>query len=163
MLPKRLRLKSRWLFQKTLKEGRCLYRSSFFTWIGLNHWKPQASLTVETNSTPPERTYMPRIGFIVSKKVDKRSAVRNRLKRRLRECLRQEILPTLTADQLKQYATWVLIAKPTDNRPSYTALKTALWQGVAYLTPRQKRITTLPNNPTEVMAYVPTPNTNSTP
>jgi ribonuclease P protein component len=159
MLPKRLRLKSRWLFQKTLKEGRCLYRSSFFTWIGLNHWKPNPKISGDSLATEASLVYMPRIGFIVSKKVDKRSAVRNRLKRRLRECLRQEILPTLSAEQLNQYATWVLIAKPTATRPSYTALKSALWQGVGYLTPRQKRTIPPPLKQTESMVYVPTTST----
>jgi ribonuclease P protein component len=134
MLPKRLRLNSRWLFQKTLQEGRCLYRSSFFTWIGLNHWKPQrpssALLPVTTSC------YVPRIGFIVSKKVDKRAAVRNRLKRRIRECLRQEILPTLSAQEVSRFATWVFIAKPSATRPTYAQLRAAILSGVGFLKPK---------------------------
>lgn len=138
MLPKRLRLNARWLFQKTLQEGRCLYRSSFFTWIGLNHWKPQT--TKPTGAQPITAMgkvgYLPKIGFIVSKKVDKRAAVRNRLKRRIRECLRQEILPTLSSEQVNRFATWVFIAKPTATRPSYAQLREALWDGVRFLTPK---------------------------
>ena len=134
MLPKRLRLNARWLFQKTLQEGRCLYRSSFFTWIGLNHWKPQAPHTGARSSEQPIQ-YAPKIGFIVSKKVDKRSAVRNRLKRRIRECLRQEILPTLLPEQVNRFATWVFIAKPTATRPTYAQLREALREGVRFLKP----------------------------
>jgi ribonuclease P protein component len=132
MLPKRLRLNSRWLFQKTLQEGRCLYRSSFFTWIGLNHWKTQTTKQMVT----PSVGYAPKIGFIVSKKVDKRAAVRNRLKRRIRECLRQEILPALTQEQVSRFATWVFIAKPTPTRPSYGQLRAAIIEGVRFLTPK---------------------------
>ena len=151
MLPKRLRLNSRWLFQKTLQEGRCLYRSSFFTWIGLNHWKPQVpnkpTAPVNANLTP----YAPKIGFIVSKKVDKRAAVRNRLKRRIRECLRQEILPTLSPEQVNRFATWVFIAKPTTTRPTYAQLRAAIIEGVRFLTPKtypQKKGTTPHHVPT---------------
>ncbi|MCX5920567.1 MAG: ribonuclease P protein component [Candidatus Melainabacteria bacterium] len=138
MLPKRLRLNARWLFQKTLQEGRCLYRSSFFTWIGLNHWKPQTTKPtgIQPITAMGKVGYLPKIGFIVSKKVDKRAAVRNRLKRRIRECLRQEILPTLSSEQVNRFATWVFIAKPTATRPSYAQLREALWDGVRFLTPK---------------------------
>jgi|GEM_PF-1359871 len=88
MFAKRYRLQAQWLFNKTLKQGMRYYACPLFTIIALKHWHPNAQTTAYN-----QEQYRPRIGFVISKKVDKRAVKRNRLKRMTREWIRQEVWP----------------------------------------------------------------------
>jgi ribonuclease P protein component len=105
MLPKHQRLQSRWLFRKTLS-GLRYYACPAFSIMVLFHWNDAfASQALEKGA------YVPRIGFVVSKKVDKRATRRNRLKRLIRETLRQEILPQ-AGQRLQAVASLAIILRP---------------------------------------------------
>lgn len=86
MFPKRFRLQASWFFHKTLKEGMRYYACPFFVIMALPHWHETARL-----NALDDPHYRPRIGFVTSKKVHKRAVKRNRLKRIVREWLRQHL------------------------------------------------------------------------
>jgi ribonuclease P protein component len=86
MFPKRFRLQASWFFNKTLKEGMRYYACPFFVIMELPHWHETGRL-----KALEDPHYRPRIGFVVSKKVHKRAVKRNRLKRIVREWLRQHL------------------------------------------------------------------------
>ncbi len=86
MFPKRFRLQASWFFNKTLKEGMRYYACPFFVIMALPHWHETARL-----NALEDPAYRPRIGFVVSKKVHKRAVKRNRLKRIVREWMRQRL------------------------------------------------------------------------
>jgi len=64
----------------------------------------------------------PRIGFVVSKKVHKRSVRRNLVKRRLRELVRLCLL-TESHQSLAKYRTLVFIARSGSLETSFQDLK----------------------------------------
>lgn len=64
-----------------------------------------------------------RIGFAVGTKIDKRAVVRNRLRRRLREIFRRELLPEMTKG-----FDLVVIAKPGSTKVEFVALRQAALQ-----------------------------------
>jgi ribonuclease P protein component len=86
MFPKRFRLQASWFFNKTLKEGMRYYACPFFVIMALPHWHETGRLKALND---PQ--YRPRIGFVTSKKVHKRAVKRNRLKRIVREWMRQRL------------------------------------------------------------------------
>ncbi|MCE2930789.1 MAG: ribonuclease P protein component [Vampirovibrionales bacterium] len=86
MFPKRFRLQASWFFNKTLKEGMRYYACPFFVIMALPHWHETGRL-----KALEDPHYRPRIGFVVSKKVHKRAVKRNRLKRIVREWMRQSL------------------------------------------------------------------------
>ena len=97
MLQKQYRLKSRPAFKKALS-GRTFCTSRYFAMYALPH-------------APSHAAQPPRFGFIVSKKVDKRATRRNRIKRRLREAVRQTLLVPPLLEQISGYRVIVLIAR----------------------------------------------------
>ena len=106
MLPAKQRLQSRWLFRKTLN-GLRYYACPSFVIMTLAHWnEPYLAVALATTS------YRPRVGFVISKKVDKRATKRNRLKRIAREHLRQHILPALNSGELTGIASMAIIFRP---------------------------------------------------
>jgi len=102
VLKKANRLKSRGDFKRTLA-GRRLCINDCFVVYGL---------AANPNSAGPfsAERMQPRIGFVVSKKVHKRSTRRNRIKRRLRELLRVYLM-TEKRQILSRYRTLVFIAR----------------------------------------------------
>ena len=86
MFPKRFRLQASWFFNKTLHQGMRYYACPYFVIMALPHWTPDAQ--AKALASPD---YRPRIGFVVSKKVHKRAVKRNRLKRIVREWIRQQV------------------------------------------------------------------------
>lgn len=70
MLNKKNRLKTNSSFKATYCQNRVVSDEFFVLFAGKNK---------------PESGYEPKIGFVVSKKTDKRAVVRNKIKRRMRE------------------------------------------------------------------------------
>ena len=73
MLNKRNRLKTNSSFKATYCQNRVVSDEFFVLFAGKNK---------------PHCNYEPKIGFVVSKKTDKRAVVRNKIKRRMRESFR---------------------------------------------------------------------------
>lgn len=115
MLKRVNRLKSRGDFKKTLA-GRRLCANDCFVMYGLLSPPSQAGSFGVKN---------PRIGFIVSKKVHKRSNRRNRIRRRLRELFRTYLL-TERRELLGQFRTIVVIARAGSLEASYVDLKSRM-------------------------------------
>ncbi|XVJ52295.1 MAG: ribonuclease P protein component [Vampirovibrio sp.] len=86
MFSKPFRLQASWFFNKTLREGIRYYACPFFVIMVLPHWHAHAQAKAQSL-----QAYRPRIGFVVSKKVHKRAVKRNRLKRMVREWIRQNV------------------------------------------------------------------------
>jgi ribonuclease P protein component len=116
VLPTGQRLQSRWLFRKTLS-GLRFYACPSFVVMVLPHWNVTHAEQARTLAT-----YKPRIGFVVSKKVNKRATARNRLKRIVREHLRQHLLPNLKAGQLSGIASMAIIFRPEASQIEEAAL-----------------------------------------
>ena len=77
----------------------------------------------QRDKTPGEKIAAPRLGLIVSKKVDKRAVGRNRIKRQVRESFRQQ-------RQLPG-CDFVVIGRPAASRASNAELRQSLdrlWQ-----------------------------------
>ncbi|MBY0450876.1 MAG: ribonuclease P protein component [Cyanobacteria bacterium] len=106
MLAQRHRLKSALLFEQTLAEQR-LFSCPAFVVYALPAKSPQAAV---------------RIGFIVSKKVEKRATRRNKIKRRLRALSRAYLLPSA------HWQTTVIIARQAAANWSFEALNSAFQQ-----------------------------------
>lgn len=114
MLKKPHRLKSPAAFQKALrgkKTGQCDY----FSVYSLPY--PSAGYYALNR--------IPRFGLIVSKKIDKRAVRRNRIKRRLREILRLDILPQCST-LLKETAIVVIVTRPAIVHADYATLRAAV-------------------------------------
>ena len=120
MLKQRFRLKSFRLFKQTLN-GETLGVTPFFALMGLRHHP-----SFLAQQTDPNRL-LPRFGFIVSKKVEKRATRRNRVKRWLREAVRTRLLPE-QKDSLKQYRTIIIIARPKSLAAGFHSLADTLVQ-----------------------------------
>ena len=80
MLQKVFRLKSPKRFRQTLRSKRLCSNAFFVVYARLHH------------SNYMNNAIGPQVGLIVSKKVAKHAVVRNRLKRRMREILRRDLL-----------------------------------------------------------------------
>ena len=106
MLAQRNRLKSALLFEQTLAEQR-LFSCPAFVVYALPAKLPRALV---------------RIGFIVSKKVEKRATRRNKIKRRLRALSRAYLLSST------QWHTTVIIARQEAANWSFEALNHAFQQ-----------------------------------
>ncbi|MEB3288172.1 MAG: ribonuclease P protein component [Vampirovibrionales bacterium] len=125
MLPKAARLKARHLFAKALNPqiGYHLGSSPFFKILAVPHGQAYLeSREVSGQDSLP----LPRFGFIVSKKVDKRAVIRNRLKRRYREIIRNQVLPGLSRTRLslglRQYRAIVVIVRQASVRADFALL-----------------------------------------
>lgn len=99
MLPKHRRLKSPKLFKRALATTP-FFRSSYFLAFVAPH-------SVDIAENKRQNT---RFGIIISKKVDKRACVRNTIKRRLREAIRQFVLSQY-AGQLNDYAAIIVLVR----------------------------------------------------
>jgi len=89
MLPRKNRLKKKKDFERIFKKGK-EYKEDF--------------LLLKTISN---NLQFSRFGFIINKKVVKKATIRNKIKRRLREVVRREILP-----KIKKRVDCVIIVKP---------------------------------------------------
>ncbi|MDX2084166.1 MAG: ribonuclease P protein component [Candidatus Melainabacteria bacterium] len=122
MLSRPYRLRSDRLFKRTL-HGERLCANSFFAVFVLYHlpnYRASHRGSPRAN-TPPS----PRFGFVVSRKIHKRAVRRNRIKRRLREWVRTQLLPA-HAPALSQVAALVVVARPGSLHASYQAMGEAL-------------------------------------
>lgn len=88
MLPKINRLKKKKDFEKVFNDGQTIKSDIFFL------------------KTLPNDQKVNRIGFVVSKKIDKRAVIRNKVKRRLREAIKGFL------SQLKTGQDYIFIALP---------------------------------------------------
>jgi len=123
VLPKRFRLTRRHLFRTVMDRGHAVRKRHFMA-IGL--------------ATPPGgggtgggREHQLRIGFVVSRKTDKRAVVRNRVRRRLREQIRLLLKeqPTLMTSVGRRCSLWVFVGR----RSAATAPVAELRQDVCSL------------------------------
>ncbi len=73
MLPKKYRLKKNAEFVATYSQRK---------------YVSNAYLTINLGKPKPFEDYISRVAFVVSKKIDKRAVVRNRIKRRMREAFK---------------------------------------------------------------------------
>jgi ribonuclease P protein component len=112
MLKKINRLKSRGDFKRTLA-GRRLCINDCFVVYGL---------VAHPSAGPFQAVMQPRIGFIVSKKIHKKAAYRNRIKRRLRELARTWLLSE-KRETAGRFRTLVFIARSGSLNASYHDLK----------------------------------------
>lgn len=96
MLPQHSRLKSQALFKQALG-GRRLFACGAFVMYGVLR--------------RPGALQPTRIGFIISKKTEKRAVRRNRIKRRLREIFRRQLLAD-PPERLARYTAIVMIIRP---------------------------------------------------
>lgn len=108
MLTRRFRLKQRSLFAKTMSSGMVLCSTPFFLVLGLKR--------LYESDTPS------RFGFIVSKKVSNRAVVRNKIRRRLQELVRTEIL-TRYYDKIGPFVSVVIIARQGSLSATYGQLQ----------------------------------------
>ncbi len=99
MLPKQHRLKSPKLFKRALATTP-FFRGHYFLVFAHKHWE----------ELPVEQRKATRFGFIISKKVDKRAVMRNKIKRQLREIIRQRCLPEFT-EALAPYCNLVILVR----------------------------------------------------
>ncbi|MBX2860791.1 MAG: ribonuclease P protein component [Vampirovibrio sp.] len=113
MLAKACRLKSPGLFKRTLA-GKRFCSNRFFTVFTLRHHQPQP------------KTKRPQFGIVISKKVDKRAAVRNKIKRRLREIIRTHLLISAPTEALAPYRCVVIIVRHDAVEATYQQLDTLL-------------------------------------
>lgn len=114
MLTQRHRLKSRFYFKKTMDAGYKVVTPTAVVYA------------VAHQKNHPHRS-KPRFGFVVSKKVSKKAVLRNWVKRRLREIVRQDIL-TLPDKQLEEVFCVVIIARQNALDLSYAVQKEMLLQ-----------------------------------
>jgi ribonuclease P protein component len=116
VLKKANRLKSQGDFKRTLA-GRRLCINDCFVVYGL------AASQQASGSFSAKKKLQPRIGFIVSKKIHKKSVYRNRIKRRLRELVRIYLLTHPTDHCFAKYRTVVFIARNGSLQASFQTLK----------------------------------------
>jgi ribonuclease P protein component len=111
MLPRAFRLKRSKLFPKTLASGKTLCSNPYFVMLGLKR---------SYESPMPTK-----IGFVISKKISNRATVRNKMKRRLREIVRQEMVPT-RMNKVSPFISIVIIARKDILEASYSDLQKSL-------------------------------------
>ena len=90
MLPRFARLKRNRDFKAVYAQRRSYSRGPLVLYVRQRRDRMDGTVAESTSMTPAIR-----IGFVISKKVAKRSHDRNRLKRRLREICRNMVLPRL--------------------------------------------------------------------
>lgn len=105
MLPKRFRLTRRHLFKTVMDRGHAVRKRHFMA-IGLAN-------TPAKGGKSEGREHQLRIGFVVSRKTDKRAVVRNRVRRRLREQIRLLVKeqPLLMSAVGRRCALWVFVGR----------------------------------------------------
>jgi ribonuclease P protein component len=94
MLKKANRLKSAGAFKKALSQYP-VHKNPYFSLFCLPFPKAGNGVFVEN---PVSKPGLPKFGLIVSKKIDKRANRRNKIKRRLREIIRQDVIPALLTE-----------------------------------------------------------------
>ncbi len=102
MLPKKNRLKRNKDFERVLKKGKGFKQDFLFLRLVKNN--------LDEN----------RFGFIVSQKVSKKAVIRNKIKRRLRESIREKI------KRLKQGYDIVLLPSPDIKEKSFKEIDQAI-------------------------------------
>jgi ribonuclease P protein component len=117
VLKKINRLKSQGDFKRTLS-GRRLCINDCFVLYGLAAQPNSAGPSFAGQTQPMQ----PRIGFVVSKKVHKRSVCRNLVKRRLRELVRTCLLSE-KRELLAKYRTLVFVARGSSVQTPFQRLK----------------------------------------
>ncbi len=122
MIPRRFRLKRSVLFKKACTSGKVIGHTRYFTLLGLPR--------LYQSDTPT------RFGFVISKKVCNRAVGRNKVRRRLREIVRLEVIYPF-AERIKPYIAIVLLARRTITEASYQELRQALTDCLAKSKPEQ--------------------------
>ena len=128
MLPTPYRITHRAIFQRLLvqRQGVCLARHPLFTVVALPARQPESLPVAGVPGSVVSRC-MPRIACVISKKIDKRAVVRNRLRRRwqavVREAIMQSTLPPLT---LLTWAAAVVIFRPGSAGATVAAITEAM-------------------------------------
>lgn len=102
MLPKKYRLTGQQNFKKIAKKGKCF----FIKELKIKYLK--------NNLTHP------RFAFVVSSKIDKRATVRNKIKRRLREIVFQNL------KKIKKNLDFLIIVKPEVKNLDFWQMKEIL-------------------------------------
>ena len=94
MLPKKYRLRKNIEFVATYAQKK--YVSNLY-------------LSVNLGKTKPTEDYIPKAAFVVSKKIDKRAVVRNKIKRRMREIYKKVMLEN---PDFPKWMSMIFSAKP---------------------------------------------------
>ncbi len=101
MLPRAARLKRNRDFKAVYQQRRSYGSANLVLYVRIQRASSDTSSPDSATAKPGsgvDRLGPVRIGFVISKKVAKRANVRNRLKRRLREICRANVLPRLRKD-----------------------------------------------------------------
>jgi ribonuclease P protein component len=119
MLSRQYRLTRGSLFSKTMASGKTLCRTPYFVLLALPRRYASATPT--------------RFGFIVSRKVSNKATRRNKVRRRLREIVRCELLAGNLAERLAPYIAMVFVARGSALQASHATLREALLYAIACL------------------------------
>jgi ribonuclease P protein component len=129
-LPQAHRLRHRSDFDRVYRQGK-RYRSKYLTlWV---YWPPAIASPTDRPTHPPPHPSPPKIGVVISRKVDKRSVVRNRLRRWIHTGL-CHLLPQLPPGWLA-----VIGVHPTALECNYQKLLQELEQLLAVVRPESHR------------------------
>lgn len=112
MLPKNYRLKNDKAFSATYRLKNTASNKYFLAYLGLPVQEEEQNL---------------KIGFVVSKKFHKRAVKRNRIKRLMREVIRQKIKQDKLLDA-KKLRSLIFIAKPPSLELDYNSTENAITQ-----------------------------------
>jgi len=129
VLPQNRRLKTPKLFKRALASTP-FFRGRYFV----------VFLVARHPDCLPQNRRPTAFGIIISKKVDKRAAVRNRIKRWLREAIRQTVLPCLLP-AVADAAGVVILVRQASTEADYHLLNREL---VAALTTPRVQASTMP-------------------
>ncbi len=124
MYPKRYRLKSRGVFHAVLnqRKGKKIFACPLFMILGLTKLKPAQKDTPQDAAT----TTLPvQFGIVISRKVHKRAVVRNKIKRRIKAILHQEVLPAVE-NRFDAYRAIVIIVRNEAPEASYQDIQSQL-------------------------------------
>ncbi len=124
MYPKRYRLKSRGVFHAVLtqRKGNKLFACPLFMILGL---KKPASKPDSDSATTSDKSYPAQFGIVISRKVHKRAIIRNKIKRRIKAILHQDILPTI-GTRFDTYRAIVIIVRNDAPQASYQDIRSQL-------------------------------------
>lgn len=125
MLKKRNRLKSAGAFKKALSQYPT-QKNPYFSLFCLPYPKVGNGVSEPIAVSVPQPKFgLPRFGLIVSKKIEKRANKRNKIKRRLREILRQDVIPALVNEN-RNMGVAILLVRQGILEASFQQLRLAV-------------------------------------
>jgi ribonuclease P protein component len=124
MLKKPHRLKSAGAFKKALGQFPS-HKNPYFSLFCLPYPKAGNGVFTESHVSTAQTLSKPRFGLIVSKKIDKRANRRNKIKRRLREILRHEVIPALLTEN-RNLGVAILLVRQGIQDASFQQLRLAV-------------------------------------